>query len=228
MDFTPDPEQQAVADVVTSVLDRDNTWDALVAGGVTALPVPERLGGDGVGLPEIATALTEIGRHGLIGPALTTLGLGAVPLLDLASDDQQDRYFGGLAKGSLLTAALNEPGTALPDRPATTFVHSRLSGTKVGVGYAENAEWMLVTADTAFVVVSPEADGVQIAKTPTSNGADEYVGTFSGVAVAGGDVLTGATSPRVNKRARSTIGAYTAGLVAGVWLLTADYVANRQ
>ena len=31
MDFTPDPEQQAVADVVTSVLARDNSWDALVA-----------------------------------------------------------------------------------------------------------------------------------------------------------------------------------------------------
>ena len=130
MDFTPDPTQQAVADVVTSVLDRDNSWEALVAGGVTALPVPERLGGDGVGLPEIATALTEIGRHGLIGPALATLGFGAAPLLDLASDEQQDRYLAGLAKGSPLTAALNEPGTALPERPATTFVHSRLSGTK--------------------------------------------------------------------------------------------------
>ena len=136
MDFTPDPEQQAVADVVTSVLDRDNSWEALVAGGVTALPVPERAGGDGVGLPEIATALTEIGRHGLISPALATLGYGAIPLLDLASDDQQDRYLSGLAKGSLLTAALNEPGAALPDRPATTFVHGRLSGTKVGVGYS--------------------------------------------------------------------------------------------
>ena len=76
MDFTADPAQQAVADVVTSVLDRDNSWNALVAGGVTALPVPERVGGDGVGLPEIATALTEIGRHGLIGPALATLGFG--------------------------------------------------------------------------------------------------------------------------------------------------------
>src|SRR6201998_4529416 len=147
MDFKPDPEQQAVADVVTSVLDRDNTWDALVAGGVTALPVPERLGGDGVGLPEIATALTEIGRHGLVGPALATLGSAAL-LLDLASDEQQDRYLGVLAKGSLLPAALTEPGTALPDRPATTFVHSRLSGTKVGVGYAEQAEWMIVTADS--------------------------------------------------------------------------------
>ena len=66
MDFTPDPAQQAVADVVTSVLDRENSWAALVAGGVTALPVPERACGDGLGLPEIATGLTEIGlRSGM-------------------------------------------------------------------------------------------------------------------------------------------------------------------
>ncbi|MDT5231875.1 MAG: 3-oxo-4-pregnene-20-carboxyl-CoA dehydrogenase alpha subunit [Mycobacterium sp.] len=228
MDFTPDPAQQAVADVVTSVLDRDNSWEALVAGGVTALPVPERVGGDGVGLSEVATALTEIGRHGLIGPALATLGLGAVPLLDLASRDQQDRYLSGLAKGSLLTAALNEPGVALPERPATTFVHSRLSGTKVGVGYAEKAEWMIVTAGSAVVVVSPKADGVQLTKTPTSNGSDEYVVTFADVAVAEEDVLTGATAQRVNQLALAATGAYAAGLVAGALRLTADYVANRH
>jgi 3-oxo-4-pregnene-20-carboxyl-CoA dehydrogenase alpha subunit len=227
MDFTPDPAQQAVADVVTSVLDRDNTWEALVAGGVTALPVPERLGGDGVGLPEIATALTEIGRHGLVGPALAALESAAL-LLDLASDEQQDRYLGGLAKGSLLTAALNEPGAALPERPATTFVHSRLSGTKVGVPYAENAQWMVVTADSAVVVVSPKADGVHLSKTPTSNGSDEYVVTFSDVAVPEQDVLVGATSQRVNQLVLAAIGAYAAGLVAGALRLTADYVANRH
>lgn len=228
MDFTPDAEQQAVADVVTSVLDRDNSWDALVAGGVTALAVPERIGGDGVGLPEIATALTEIGRHGLISPALATLGLGAITLLDLASDDQQDRYLVGLAKGSVLTAALNEPGAALPDRPATSFADGRLSGTKVGVGYAEKADWILVTADSAVVVVRSDADGVHIVKTPTSAGADEYVVTFSDVEVGGDDVLIGATAQRVNQLALAAIGSYTAGLVAGALRLTADYVGSRE
>jgi len=228
MDFTPDPAQLAVADVVTSILDRDNSWEALVSGGATALPVPERVGGDGVGPPELATALTEIGRHGLIGPALATLGLGALALLDLASDEQQDRYLSGLGKGSQLTAALNEPGTALPERPATTFVHSRLSGTKVGVGYAESSEWIIVTTDSAVVVVSPQADGVQLAKTPTSSGSDEYVVTFTDVAVAEDDVLTGATAQRVNQLTLAAIGAYTAGLVAGALRLTADYVANRH
>ncbi len=228
MDFGLTAEQQAVADVVTSVLDRDISWEALVGGGVTALPVPERLGGDGVGLLEVATVLSEVGRHGAITPALATLGLGVVPLLDLASDEQQDRYLAEVAKGGVLGAALNEPGIALPDRPATTFVHGRLSGTKIGVANAQQAQWLLVTADSAVVVVSPKADGVQLMRTPTSNGSDEYTVTFADVAIPDHDVLTGAEADRVNQMALMMIGAYADGLVAGALRLTADYVANRH
>ena len=227
MDFTPDPEQQAVADVVTAVLDRDNSWEALVAGGVTALGVPERLGGDGVGLSELATALTEIGRHGTTSPALATLGATAV-LLDLASEAQQDRYLAGVAKGSIVTLALNEPGAALPDRPATTLVSGRLNGTKIGVPYAGQADWIIVTTDNAVVVVSPKADGVMLTKTPTSNHSDEYVVTFSDVAVSDDDVLSGAQAERVNQLALAIIGAMASGVVAGALRLTADYVANRE
>jgi len=230
VDFTPDPEQQAVADVVTAVLDRDNSWYALVAGGVTALAVPERLGGDGVGLSEIATALTEIGRHGTISPALATLGLGTAVLLDLASEEQQDRYLAGVAKGAVLTAALNEPAAPLPDRPATVLSGSaggyKLNGTKIAVPYAEQAEWMVVTADSAVVVVSPKADGVQMVKTPSSNKGDEYTVTFSDAEVDG--ILLGAQAHRVNQLALAAIGAFASGLVAGALRLTADYVANRH
>lgn len=228
MDFNPEAEQQAVGDVVTSVLDRENSWDALVAGGVAALAVPERLGGDGLGLAEVATALTEIGRHGTLGPALATLGLGLVPLLDLATDAQQDRYLTGVPGGAVLTAALNEPAAALPEQPAVTLSGNRLSGTKIGVPYAEQAEWMLVTADTGVVVVSPHADGVQLTRTPTSNGSDEYVVVFTDVAVADEDVLAGARVNRVNQLALSAFGAYASGLVAGALRLTADYVGTRE
>ena len=228
MDFDLTATQQAVADVVTSVLERDLTWNALVSGGVTALPVPERLGGDGVGLPEVATVLTEVGRHGAITPALATLGFGVVPLVDLASDEQQDRFLASVAKGGVLTAALNEPGTALPDRPATTFADGRLSGTKVGVTYAEQADWLIVTADSAVVVVSSKADGVELVRTPTSNDSEEYTVTFAAVAVPDTDVLAGAAARRVNELALAMIGAFTDGLVAGALRLTADYVANRK
>lgn len=228
MDFDLTATQQAVADVVTSVSERELSWDALVSGGVTALPVPERLGGDGVGLPEVATVLTEIGRHGAITPALATLGFGVLPLLDLASDEQQDRFLAGVAKGAVLTAALNEPGTALPDRPSTTFANGRLSGTKVGVGYPGQADWIIVTADSAVVVVSSKANGVEVVRTPTSNGSEEYTVTFADVAVADSDVLAGATASRVNQLVLAAIGAYADGLVAGALRLTADYVANRK
>ena len=128
----------------------------------------------------------------------------------------------------MLTAALNEPGTAVPDRPVTTFANGRLSGTKVGVGYAGQADWMVVTADSAVVVVSPKADGVRLVHTPTSNGSDEYTVTFADVVVGDADVLAGATAHRVNQLALAVIGAYADGLVAGALRLTADYVANRK
>lgn len=226
MDFSPDEGQQAVADVVTSVLTRDNSWDALVSGGVTALAVPERLGGDGVGLAEVATALTEIGRHGTISPALATLGLGLLPLLESATEEQQDRYLAGVAKGAVLSAALNEAGAPLPDRPAVTFTGGRLSGTKVAVPYAEQADWLVVTADNAVVVVSPKVDGVVVTKSPTSNHSDEYSVTFTDVAVDG--TLDGLQARRVNQLALAAIGAFASGLVAGALRLTADYVANRE
>ncbi|MEI6254599.1 MAG: acyl-CoA dehydrogenase family protein [Mycobacteriaceae bacterium] len=228
MDFTPEPEQQAVADVVNAVLDRENTWESLVSGNVMALGVPDRLGGDGVGLPEIAAALTEIGRHGLISPALATLGLGLVPLVDLASEAQQDRFLDGVGKGAILTAALNEPGTALPERPMTTLRDGKLNGTKIAVPYAAQANWMVVSTDCGVVVVSPKADGVRLIPTPTSSGAEEAAVEFRDVVVGADDVLAGASVRRLNQLSLAGIGAYAAGLVAGAVRLTADYVTNRH
>lgn len=226
MDFTPDPAQQAVADVVNTVLDRENSWEALVSGGVSALGVPERLGGDGVGLPEIATALTEIGRHGLVSPALATLGFGLLGLVDFASEAQQDRYLAGVPGGAILTAALNEPGSSLPERPATTLRDGRLNGTKIAVPYAAKANWILVSTDGGVVVVSPEADGVRLVATPASAGGEECAVEFRDVVVD--DVLADGTVRRLNQLALAAIGANAAGLLAGAVRLTADYVSNRH
>jgi alkylation response protein AidB-like acyl-CoA dehydrogenase len=229
VDFSPNEGQQAVTDVVTSALERDNSWDALVGGGIVAFGVPERLGGDGLGLAEVASALTQIGRFGNISPALATLGLGLLPLLDLATDEQQDRYLAGVVQGGVLTAALNEPGNSLPERPATRFSGGKLAGTKVGVPHAEQADWLIVSTDNGVVVVSPKADGVTLTKTPTANHSDEYVVTFSDVVVSDADALGGADAVRrVNQLALAATGAYAAGLVAGALRLTADYVATRE
>jgi alkylation response protein AidB-like acyl-CoA dehydrogenase len=133
-----------------------------------------------------------------------------------------------VAKGGVLSAALNEPGISLPDRPKVTLSGGKLSGTKVGVPYAELADWLVVTTDGGVIVVSPKAAGVTLTKTPTSNHSDEYVVTFDGVAVADSDVLAGAEVRRVNQLVLATMGAFIAGLVAGALRLTADYVASRE
>lgn len=226
MDFTPEPAQQAVADVVNSALERENSWAALVSGGVLGLGVPERLGGDGVGLPELATALTEIGRHGLVSPAVATLGFGVIPLLETAAEAQQDRYLEGVGKGSVLTAALNEPGAALPELPVTRLTDGRINGVKVAVAHAAQADWMLVSTDSGIAVVSPRAEGVRLTATPTSAGGEEFAVEFSGAQVDA--VLEGAEVHRLNQLAVAAVGAYAAGLVAGAVRLTADYVANRH
>ncbi|MCP9271303.1 acyl-CoA dehydrogenase family protein [Mycolicibacterium arenosum] len=223
MDFSPDEGQQAVADVVTSALGRDNTWEALVGGGVLAFGVPDRLGGDGLGLAELTSALTEIGRHGNTSAGFATLASTLI-LLDLASDEQQDRYLAGVAKGGVVATALNEPGRALPDRPTTNLIGGKLSGTKIGVPYAAQADWLVVSTDNGVAVVSPKADGVTLTKTPTANHACEYAVVFDD---ADADVIDGSVE-RVNQLALAAIGAYAAGLVAGALRLTADYVAKRE
>lgn len=223
MDFSPDEGQQAVADVVTSALGRDNTWEALVGGGVVAFGVPERLGGDGLGLAELAAALTEIGRHGNTSAGFATLTATAV-LLDLATDEQQDRFLAGVGKGGVVAVALNEPGRALPELPATSLIGGRVSGTKIGVPFAAQADWLIVSTDNGVAVVSPKAAGVTVTQTPTANHSDEYVVTF---ADAETEVLDGNVQ-RLNQVVLAATGAYAAGLVAGALRLTADYVATRE
>ena len=46
------------------------------------------------------------------------------------------------------------------------------------MGYAGQADWIVVTTDSGVVVVAADADGVTVTKTPTSNGSDEYVVSF--------------------------------------------------
>ena len=83
-----------------------------------------------------------------------------------------------------------------------------------------------MTADSAVVVISPKAGGVQLTKTPTSNHGDEYSVTFTDAEVDA--VLDGAQPHRVNQLALAAIGAFASGLVAGALRLTADYVATAS
>ncbi len=80
---------------------------ALVTGGVTALPVPEHLGGDGVGLFEVALL-----AGGSLAPSRRRWqhwSWGGASLLGWHPPSNETASWPGWPK-EVLTAALNSPG----------------------------------------------------------------------------------------------------------------------
>jgi len=93
MDFALDETQQAVARVAAEVLGQARPaaapgdgfdsalWKELGRAGLLSLALPSWLGGDGLGVLDVAVALTEAGRRAAPLPALATLALGVLPVV---------------------------------------------------------------------------------------------------------------------------------------------------
>jgi 3-oxo-4-pregnene-20-carboxyl-CoA dehydrogenase alpha subunit len=194
VDFTAEETQQAVARLTAGVLDRGQAagsgeaydrarWKEFAQAGLLALSLPPQLGGDGLGVLELAALLTEVGRRAAPVPALATLMLGVLPVVRWGDGDVQQALLAGIAAGdTVLTAAVREPTDPMPLRPATTARLSHgsgvVSGVKVGVTYGAAADWILVPASVAsggstVVIVDPSAAGVSLLPAHSSAGAPE-------------------------------------------------------
>src|SRR6478609_8700325 len=155
MDFALSDEQTSVRDLAGQILSeqlpadrlRDieagddwfapDTWGELAKADLLGLALPEAHGGGGYGFFELALILEQVGRNLAPLPVLSTLVLGALPIAEFGSADQQAAYLPGVIDGSvILTAALSEGGSdGLPPAvPTTTATDSgdgwTISGTK--------------------------------------------------------------------------------------------------
>ena len=200
MDFTPGEAELEVSRLAAQVLgapgrdsppgprgalpDTDSTtWKELAHAGLLGLAVPASVGGDGLGVAEIAAFLTEIGRHAARVPALATMALGVLPVTRCAAADVQSQLLAGVATGeTILTAAIREPSEPMPHAPSTVAElsgdHGTVTGVKLGVPYAAAARWILVPASvagggTAVVVVEPDAKRLTCQRTHSSSGLPE-------------------------------------------------------
>ena len=97
MDFSFSDEQEAVRDLAHQIFaDRvsharltrlekdgvwfdDELWNELAKANLTALSLPEAVGGSGFGILEVCLVLGELGRHVAPVPLLPTLLLGGAP-----------------------------------------------------------------------------------------------------------------------------------------------------
>ena len=213
-------------------------WKELAQAGLLGLAVPGPLGGEGLGVAEIAVLLTEAGRAAACVPALATLAMGGLPVTRWGSRDQQQVLLAGVAAGdTLLTAAIREPSEPMPPVPATMLRDGgqgpgTVSGVKIGVPHAAAANWILVPASlgsggSAIAVVEPSAAGVTLCRTPSSAAAPEYSLRLDGAPAAhilgGGDAV--ADLYRLTAAGACCV---ADGALAAALALTTEHIRSRQ
>jgi alkylation response protein AidB-like acyl-CoA dehydrogenase len=212
-------------------------WKELGQAGLLALALPGWLGGDGLGVMDIAVLLTEIGRAAAPVPALATLGTGVLPVLRWGSRGTQRALLAGVGAGDVvLTAALREPSDPMPREPATIARldgGGTVSGIKIGVPYCAVADRVLVPASltsggTGVVVVDPAADGVSMQRTHSSAGQPEYTLRLDQVPVA--DVLDGGDRAVADLYQLAVAGAccLADGALSAALVLTTAHIGSRQ
>jgi alkylation response protein AidB-like acyl-CoA dehydrogenase len=220
VDFALDEIQRTAASVARETLAREPTesaWKALAQTGLLSLAVPGRLGGEGLGVLEVAAVLTEVGRAAAQLPGLHTLALGVLPIVRFGTERQQDELLPEVASGDrLLTAALRG-GPAVVDG-------EHLSGSWVGVGHADTAYRVLVPAGDGLFLVDPRSPSVSLVRTPTSSGAPEFTMRLDGTR---GEPL-GGTGSALRQLAVAGACAVGNGLLAGALELTAAHVRTRE
>jgi acyl-CoA dehydrogenase len=257
MDFTFTEEQDAVSDLAAQVFARHapaervkqveasetrvdpELWRALADAGLLAIAVPEEHGGSGLGVIELCLLLEEQGRRVAPVPLWPTLVLGALPLAEFGTPEQQ-RWLPGVASGDVfLTAALAEPGVNDPLRPRTTATRDgdgwRLDGVKPSVPAGHVAVRVLVPATTGDEV------GVFLVD-PAGPGAERTVATTTDRAKVAHLAFAGAHAERLGgndddgRRAvawmldRALVGlcAMQVGVAEGALRMAADYTSERQ
>jgi alkylation response protein AidB-like acyl-CoA dehydrogenase len=224
MDFTPGESQQAVAELAAQVLTGADPWKGLAQAGLLSV------GGDGLGLLDTAVLLTEIGRRATPDSlkALATLMTGTLPVVRWGDENLRQALLPGVASGELLlTAALREPSDPAPASPATAVTSGKITGTKIGVLYAEQSHRILVPASSGVVLLDPGAEGVQLTRTPSSAGQPEYALRMDGAPV---DAVLGEAGCLRDLYQLAVAGACALadGAVAGALALTRDHVASRR
>jgi 3-oxo-4-pregnene-20-carboxyl-CoA dehydrogenase alpha subunit len=246
VDFSLDESQREVAGLAREIVAQEREpsalWKAMAQAGLLTLAVPEELGGAGLGVVESALVLAEVGRHTAPVPALPTLALGVLPVVRAGTAEQQRAVLAPVVEeAGVLSAALHEPSAPLTQRPHTSAEPDGadwvVSGTKIGVPYAETAHRVLVPAaahDGGVVVllVDPGATGVTVRPAPSSSGAPEHVMVMDRArvpapAVLGGDD-TGRALRELHRCAVAGASAVGDGVLAGALELTTAHVRSRE
>ena len=217
-------------------------WAALAGAGVLSAALPESAGGDGLGLLEQCTVLTELGRSVAPAPYLPSILLGAAAVAEFGDAGQRQRWAAPAARGEvILAAALAEEDSDDPARPATRAEPAgdgwMLTGVKTTVQAGTMADLLLVPAMTAdgpaAFLVTPADSGVTVTPQEVTGGDATAAVELSAARLPAGRML-GAPDRGAEITAwladRATVGlcALQLGIAERALELTAAYAQRRQ
>ena len=216
--------------VLRDVLEKGGAdWRACADAGLLGLGVPPELGGEGLGLTEVAAVLHEAGLRACTLPLRETL-TGVLALVRCAPGPVQAEILPGVAAGErYVVPALAEPGTAMPGAPSTRLHDGLLTGRKTSVRALDPAV-LLVTASTdhgpVVALVDADADGVTRHGSASSSGVAEASYAFDRARPLA--VLEGATVQVLHEHVVAGLLAQGDGLLAGALALTTAHVRERR
>jgi alkylation response protein AidB-like acyl-CoA dehydrogenase len=158
--FGPDYYQQQVDDGGNC----GELWNALGANGYLGVHLPEKYGGGGLGLRELAIVVQESAIAGCpMQSMLFSPGVVGTILDRSANDEQKERWLPGVASGQTrLSFAITEPDAGSNAHRILTTAkrdgdHYVVSGQKVFITGMESADWLMFVARTGVDEVSGRA-----------------------------------------------------------------------
>ncbi len=198
--------------------DRPPFWQALAAQGLLGLHLPEKLGGQGYSLVELAVAVEEMGRVPAPGPYVPTVLASAV-LLDADSSVIAD-----LATG-VRTGAVGLIRGLTGRRDGGSLIVGGMSGPVLGGAYADVLVLPVQTGDGEEWVV---LDRTQVTVEPLT-GLDLIRGVAS-VSVSGVTAvpLPGVEGDGVRRLAAVILGAEACGIAGWAVDTAAAYARTRE
>jgi 3-oxocholest-4-en-26-oyl-CoA dehydrogenase beta subunit len=153
-------------------------WRTMAEAGLVGIGLPEAVGGGGLGLTEVCLVLAEVARSAAPVPALAVMALAGPALARFGTHDE----LAGVADGSIIvTAALHEFAGDVYE-PAAAFHDGRVTGSKICVPAALQAEKFVVSTSSGLAVVDKDASGVHVTGANTTTGIPEGHVEFHNVA----------------------------------------------
>lgn len=203
-------------------------WSALSDAGLVGISTPESHGGAGLGFLAAALVLEEVGRTVAKVPYLSAVVLGAMPMAEFGSPEQQSNWLGRLVDGSAraTTALMEGVATGATSTGDTWTFSGRRDFVPDGLG----ADLVLVPASTnvgtTVFLVDPKSNGVTLIRQDTTTGIPEAQIVLDGAGVVGvlGEVGGGDDIVDwITLRATAALCATAVGVCEAALRITAEY-----